>query len=171
MTFNLTRLISKRSFSESPLRESIELLFGHYNRSLAADLSPVYDSKQWENSMAHLTLSKHGAMNSDSKLICIGAGMEETLFKFANLVDLVVATDLYNSNTVWSDVAPREFLKDPISYSPFVTANNILAIHSDATDLQLPSNFFDGGFSCGSIEHFGGISAANSALRELSRVL
>jgi len=171
MTFKLTRLISSRSFSESPLKESIEELFGDFNRNLASDLSPVCDSKQWENSMAFLTLSEHGAMNSDSKLICIGAGIEDTLFKFSNFVNLVVATDLYNEDTVWSDVAPKGFLKEPQSYSHFSSSNNILPIHSDATNLLLPSNFFDGAFSCGSIEHFGGFDAANLALRELSRVL
>jgi hypothetical protein len=121
--------------------------------------------------MAFLTLTENGAMNTDSKLICIGAGIEDTLFKFSNFVNLVVAADLYNEDTVWSDVAPKGFLKNPQSYSQFSSRNNILPIHSDATNLLLPSNFFDGAFSCGSIEHFGGIEAANIALRELSRVL
>jgi SAM-dependent methyltransferase len=121
--------------------------------------------------MAYLTLTEHGAMESDSRLICIGAGIEDTLFKFSNFVNLVVAADLYNADTVWSDVAPKGFLKEPLTYSSFSSLNNILPIHSDATNLLIPSNFFDGAFSCGSIEHFGGMGAANKALRELSRVL
>lgn len=169
--FPLTRLISKSSFTQEPLASCIKELFGSANSQLAPHLQTVLDSKQWENSMAFLTLKEKGALTSESRLVSIGAGLEETLFLFSKYVNLVVATDLYNIDTVWSDVAPAGFIKSPLNYSQIKAHNNILPISSDATDLQLPDGFFDGGFSCGSIEHFGGIANANKALRELSRVL
>lgn len=169
--FPLTRLISKESFTQEPLASCIRELFGDENCILAPHLQPILDSKQWENSMAFLTLKELGSLRSDSKLISIGAGIEDTLFLLSNYVNLIVATDLYNQETVWSDVAPLGFVKNPLDYSQIRAKNNILPISSNAMDLQLPGNFFDGAFSCGSIEHFGGIENANQSLRELSRVL
>ena len=52
-----------------------------------------------------------------------------------------------------------------------VNSRNIIPVHSDARILDLPSNFFDGVYSSGSIEHFGGLKAVESASIEIARIL
>lgn len=168
---NYSRLISVEDFKNKKILGALNKMFEIRNNQLSPDIHPVLDSKQWENALTLLTLQDFEKLNPNSKLICIGAGTEETLFYLANQVSLIVATDLYNEDTVWSDVAPREFLKNPNAYNPYEETKNLLGISCDATDLPLPSNFFDAAFSCGSIEHFGGIEKARLALMELSRVL
>ena len=166
-----SRLISISDFKHPKIISALSRMFEDRNRRLSPDLHPVLDSKQWENALSLIVLEDFHKLNSESSLICIGAGTEDTLFYFAEFAKLIVAIDQYDKETVWSDVAPREFLRDPNSYNPYGETSNLLAISADATDLPLPSNFFDGAFSCGSIEHFGGLDKANEALRELSRVL
>jgi ubiquinone/menaquinone biosynthesis C-methylase UbiE len=146
-------------------------MFEARNNQLSPDIHPVLDSKQWENALTLRTLRDFQKLEPNAKLICIGAGTEETLFYLGNQVSLVVAADLYSKETVWSDVAPRNFLKNPNSYNPYQETQNLIGISADAMDLPLPDKFFDAAFSCGSIEHFGGIENARLALMELSRVL
>jgi SAM-dependent methyltransferase len=48
---------------------------------------------------------------------------------------------------------------------------HVIPVHADARKLPLPSNFFDGVYSAGSIEHFGSLEAVAAAAEEMGRIL
>ena len=132
----------------------------------------VPDSKQWECAMALRALDHAGVASEGHVIAGIGAGTEATIFALARRNALVFPVDRYLERTVWSDVAPAGMLIDPSRYSPLPTPRgHVIAIHSSALRLNLPSNTFDGVFSSGSIEHFGSLENVALAACEIGRIL
>ncbi|AYG62423.1 class I SAM-dependent methyltransferase [Rhizobium jaguaris] len=132
----------------------------------------VPDSKQWECAMMLRTLSDHGVLRPGAVLAGVGAGTEETTFAIAAKGCVVFPTDRYLETTPWSDVAPAGMMVRPNQFSQFdCPRGSIIPVHSDARVLSLPSNFFDGVYSAGSIEHFGSIEAVAAAAEEIGRIL
>ncbi len=132
----------------------------------------IPDSKNWETAMALYSFEKHNLLKQSKLFAGIGAGTERLTEFLANKGAIVFPIDRYLERTAWSDVAPSGYMVNVSDYSYKNThTQNIIPVHSDARVLDLPSNFFDGVYSSGSIEHFGGLDAVNAAAAEIARIL
>jgi SAM-dependent methyltransferase len=132
----------------------------------------IPDSKQWECAMMLRTLSEHGVLRPGALLAGIGAGTEETTFALAAKGCVVFPTDRYLEVTPWSDVAPAGMMVRPTQFSQFdCPRGSIIPVHTDARVLSLPTGFFDGVYSAGSIEHFGSLEAVAASAQEIGRIL
>jgi len=128
--------------------------------------------KHWEVAMAVRALAAAGALREDAELLGVGAGNEPTLFYLTRFVRRVFATDLYLSGGEWEESASAPMLTDPGRfYSAPWQARKLVVQHMDALDLRYEDASFDGVFSSGSLEHFGGLAEVRRALDEMHRVL
>lgn len=122
--------------------------------------------------MALRALDREGFAGPGHLIAGIGAGTEATIFALARRGAVVFPVDRYLQRTVWSDVSPVGMLIDPARYCTLdVPRGHVVAIHSSALELNLPSETFDGVFSSGSIEHFGSLEGVAEAAREIGRIL
>jgi SAM-dependent methyltransferase len=160
-------------FANEELAETIREIFNPNDRRHIPNFPiGVEYRKEWEIAMAVNTLKHFGALHSDSMLLGVGAGTESTLFYLTRFAKLVFATDLYLQNNDWSPFAPARMLWEPEAFSPFEYDHRRLVVQNmDGRFLNYPDNFFDGIFSSGSIEHFGGTQDAAYCAYEMGRVL
>ena len=130
--------------------------------------------KDWEWAIGLIAMKRFGKINESSTAIGVGSGIEPIPFYLANKISRVYATDLYEDDESWKQVAPSEFLKDPKKYSPFPYREDALTVlRMSGAKLDFPDESFDIAFSFSSIEHFGGENHSGSlkAMREIERVL
>ncbi len=172
-TLHLNKVISIEDFKNPEIVKIIEDIFAFEIEDFPDEHKEIIpDSKQWESAMCVKSLRDYGALHRESVILGVGAGTEVLSFYLTKHVKQVFATDLYLGAGDWSDVAPLLMLLDPESYSPLAFEQNRLVVqHMDGRLLQYPENTFDGIFSSGSIEHFGGLSAVANASYEMGRVL
>ncbi|MDQ4149972.1 MAG: FkbM family methyltransferase [Actinomycetota bacterium] len=129
-------------------------------------------NKDWEVAMAVRALRKFGALTPDSMVLGVAAGQEDTLFFLTRHCRMVFATDRYLDASEWSPVAPVTMLVEPAPTAPVAFDPHRLVVqHMDGRSLRFPDGFFDGIFSSGSIEHFGGLEDVAAAAYEMGRVL
>ncbi len=132
----------------------------------------IPDSKNWETAMALYSFESFNLLKPGKVFAGIGAGTELLTELLADYETIVFPVDRYLEDTPWSDVAPGGYMVDPLIYTQFYKqAGHIIPVHSDARALNLPSNFFDGVYSSGSIEHFGGLESVEAAAAEIGRIL
>jgi SAM-dependent methyltransferase len=129
--------------------------------------------KQWEVEIAVQFLTRHAGLGREAVVLGVGAGKEDTIFRLTNVVGSVFATDIYETNNEWApthdggNMLTRNFPPMNFSYEP----DRITVAHVDATKrMPFDDNFFDGVFSSGSIEHFGGWDKIVAAASEIGRV-
>jgi SAM-dependent methyltransferase len=128
--------------------------------------------KYWEIGMAVRGLRQFGALHDRSLLLGVGAGTESTIFHLTKFARMVFATDVYIQQDHWSSFAPTRMLWDPEAFAPFPFDERRLVVqHMDGRFLNYPDDTFDGIFSSGSIEHFGGLEDAAFSAYEMGRVL
>lgn len=128
--------------------------------------------KHWEVAMSVRALRDFGALRRDAEILGVGAGTERTVFHLTRHVRRVVATDLYLAPGDWEREAHPLMLVAPerISAMPF-ERERLVVQHMDGRWLRFPDDSFDGIFSSGSIEHFGGLDEIAAAAYEMGRVL
>jgi len=173
MTLPLSKLIDADDFDApelaSYLRE-IDALESLRSGSSTADR--LADPKQWQAAMTLRALDAEGVASAGHLIGGVGAGTEATLFALAQRGAVVFAMDRYLERTAWSDVAPAGMLIDPHQYSPIdYPHGHVIALHSSALALNVPSNTFDGVFCNGLIEHLGSLANVATAAKEIGRVL
>jgi SAM-dependent methyltransferase len=168
-----TKVIDIADFADPCLTPFLEEI--SYDEMVRFGLSKpaiVPDSKQWECAMMLRTFAEHGVIGPNATFAGIGAGTEQTTYALAARGCVVFPTDRYLEVTPWSDVAPAGMMVRPAQYTKFkFDCGNVLPVHTDARVLRLPSNFFDGVYSAGSIEHFGSLEAVAAAAEEIGRIL
>jgi SAM-dependent methyltransferase len=132
--------------------------------------------KTWEWLQCVFGLRKLGILNENSRGLGVGVGHEPLIYLFANEAKEIVATDLYDPDSIWAKAGAyegdREMLTNPDKYAPFPYRRDRLAVlDMDGLNLRFPENSFDFVWSCCSIEHFGGHEKAARSMREMERVL
>lgn len=167
------KLIDLADFSHPELLPHLhDIARGEMVRFGLSEPMIVPDSKQWECAMMLRTLTDLGVLRPGAVLAGIGAGTEETTFVLASKGCIVFPTDRYLERTPWSDVAPADFMINARQYSTHsYERGSVIPVHTDARLLALPTNFFDGVYSAGSIEHFGSLEAVAAAAEEIGRIL
>jgi ubiquinone/menaquinone biosynthesis C-methylase UbiE len=125
--------------------------------------------KAWEYAYCIHGLQKLGAVRPENTAIAVGAGHERPLFYFANRIERMVATDLYEN---WGIDGNPDMLSAPEKFAPFPYRKENLEVHQmNATDLHFEDNTFDFAFTLSSIEHFGSRKNITTAMSEMHRVL
>lgn len=128
--------------------------------------------KDWEVAMCVRALRDFGALRRDAEILGVGAGTERTVFLLTRHARRVVATDLYLAPGDWEREAHPLMLVAPERISPVPFERERLVVqHMDGRWLRFPDDSFDGIFSSGSIEHFGGLDEIAAAAYEMGRVL
>lgn len=129
--------------------------------------------KEWEIGIALDTLRENGAVHDEAFILGVGAGNEPTIYHLTNETKMVFATDIYLDSGAWNANAPIEMLEYPQYFAGDIKfdCNRLVVQHMDGRFLNYPDNFFDGIFSSGSIEHFGGWDDIAQSAREMGRVL
>jgi FkbM family methyltransferase len=132
----------------------------------------VEHCKDWEVAMATRTLRQFGALRADASILGVAAGMEDTIFYLSKHVGEVMTVDRYVQSGVWQLNSPLWMLVTPEFGAPDgCNQDRIVVQHMDARRLRFPDDRFDGIFSSGSIEHFGGLMEVAHAAYEMGRVL
>ncbi len=129
--------------------------------------------KPWEVAMTARALRDFGALREDAEILGVGAGTENTIFWLTRHVRRVFATDLYLTEDSWSQSdsgagmlhAPER--ETALDWNP----RRLVVQHMDALDLRYEDDSFDGIFSSGSIEHFGGLDNIRKSVEEMYRVV
>ena len=168
----LTKVIDINDFKDTEMEPYLMEIAGLEATIFKEQPRIIPDSKQWECAMALRTFEALGLFKGRPIFAGIGAGTEATIYALVNRDAIVFPVDKYLESTPWSDVAPAGFMISPGHYSNLaVKEENIVPVSSDCTELRLPSGFFDGVFSSGSIEHFGSLEKVERAATEIARIL
>lgn len=142
---------------------------------LAADImggEAVQHRKLWEFTQTVLALRQFGLLDDRSHVLSIAAGTERVLYYLANHVRRIIATDIYGMSSFSYREATTTFLSHPEAFAPYeYRKNHLVPISMDALALRFPEDSIDAVFSLSSIEHFGGVRAAERAVQEIRRVL
>ena len=130
--------------------------------------------KHWEVAMTLRSFRHLGVLREDAQVLGVGAGREATLFWLTQKVGKVVATDLYETEDIWSATgdAGTSMLTDPGQFwdGPW-DPKRLEVRHMNGLDLEFEDESFDGIFSSSSIEHFGGWRQVRRSIEEMFRVL
>lgn len=125
--------------------------------------------KAWEYAICVHGLTELGVVRDNARAIAVGAGSERPLFYFANVIEEMVATDLYDDPEHEGQPA---MLTNPENFAPFEYRRDHLTVkRMSGTHLEYPDNTFDFAFTLSSIEHFGSRDAQRQAMSEMRRVV
>lgn len=172
MEFTLNRVIKLEDFQVPVVRDAIREVFAHETARAPGYPDGEEHRKLWEVAMAVLALREGGVLRPDAEVLGIGAGSEATLFWLTNHVRRVFATDLYADPGAWINAAPPTMLTNPGSaWNGTWNPRRLVIQHMDACELAYDDETFDGIFSSGSVEHFGGLERIGLAMDEAFRVL
>jgi SAM-dependent methyltransferase len=129
--------------------------------------------KPWEVAMSARALREFGALREDAEILGVGAGSEATIFWLTRHVKRVFATDLYLTEDAWSEMdSGAGMLHAPEGETTLDWNQQRLVVqHMNALELRYEDNSFDGIFSSGSIEHFGGLDEIHRSVEEMYRVV
>ena len=124
--------------------------------------------KSWEYALCVHGLTELGLVDESSTALAVGAGYERPLYLFANRIEQMVATDLYDN----PDHEGRpDMITDPQKYAPFpYREDHLEVLRMPGDDLQFPDDTFDFTFCLSSIEHFGSRETQRRSLEEMRRV-
>lgn len=125
--------------------------------------------KSWEYALCIVGLERLGVVKPESRGLAVGAGYERPIFYFANKINEMVATDLYDNPM---GEGKPEMVTNPRAFAPFPYQEEHLTVRRmDGTNLEYPDATFDFVFSLSSIEHFGSHVNSHKSVQEIFRVL
>ncbi|RMG61279.1 MAG: class I SAM-dependent methyltransferase [Calditrichaeota bacterium] len=134
--------------------------------------TPRFHRKQWEFALIFRSLRRLGVVHPRSRGLSLGSGRERLLFTLIAHIEQLVATDLYNPETVWETARamdPEQFVK---AEPPFEAPLERLAVrHMDMREIDFPDRSFDFCYSACAVEHIGGYQDFLTHLNEVYRVL
>lgn len=128
--------------------------------------------KAWEFALGVTTLERGGALHDGAIGLSVGAGHEAIVYYLTTRCRWLIATDLYGFGDFAEGEAGGRMLVDPDLFAPYEYRRRRLTVaYMDALDLRFEDGTFDFVVSFGSIEHFGAVPEAATALSEMGRVL
>lgn len=131
--------------------------------------------KAWEFAMTVVALKKFGLWNEKSVGLSVAGGHERLLYYATQHIARMVAVDIYGEGDFADSVgteASAEFLVNPGKFAPYpYHAERLKPLWMNALKLEFAEATFDFAYSLSSIEHFGGLTSAITALREMRRVV
>jgi SAM-dependent methyltransferase len=170
MMFN--KMCELDDWDDPVLREAIRLLQPQMTRACPDYPQGREHRKAWEYAQLIAGLRVLGALRPEDMLLGVGAGHEWPLYEFTKHVRWVFATDIYGAGDFTGQESDSRMLRDPDHFAlDSYNRNRLVVQWMDARDLRFEPDTFDAVFSLSSIEHFGGMEGARTALREMHRVL
>ena len=130
--------------------------------------------KGYEFTQLAFGLKTLGLLRDDVRVLSVGAGHEAPAYWLANHVGCVIGTDLYKGE--WTSVGALEgdagVIARPESFAPFPYRRERLRfLQMNGCQLGFGDATFDAAYSLSSIEHFGGVEGARTAVGEMARVV
>jgi hypothetical protein len=127
--------------------------------------------KHWEYAQLLNGLDELNVIYPDALVLSVAGGHEEPAYDLTNRVRWVFLTDLYGGTDFQTAESQYTVLTDPDRFAncPY-NRRRLVVQYMNALDLRFETNTFDAVFSLSSIEHFGGVTGAKTALREMHRV-
>ena len=125
--------------------------------------------KDWEYGLCIEGLEKLGVVHPEARALAVGAGYERPLFYYANHIERMVATDLYDNP---DHEGKPMMLTEPWHFAPMeYRRDHLEVLRMPGNQLDFPDDSFDFLFCLSSIEHFGSRETIRQALNEMKRVL
>jgi SAM-dependent methyltransferase len=168
------KLCEVADFRDPELRSLIREIFTDELDHFGAEFPEGHEyRKHWEIAMTARALREGGSITPDAEVLGVGAGHEATIYWLSRHVRRVFATDLYLTEDHWSEVdSGADMLIDPgRHWAGEWNPRRVVVQHMDALELRYEDESFDGVFSSGSIEHFGGHDEVRRSARQMNRVL
>jgi SAM-dependent methyltransferase len=163
VTIRLNKLCQARDFA--PLQV--------YSQQLGCAYTPGQEvRKVWELAMAICTFTEC-VPPGRIRALGVGAGKETTTYWLTKHCEQVHCTDIYAQSGSWQADASPTMLIDPAStFNGFPwNPRRLIVQHMDGCNLRYEDSTFEFIYSSSSIEHFGEVSDACQAMREMGRVL
>jgi SAM-dependent methyltransferase len=172
-TLPFNKVVEYEDFADPELVAVIRDVFRHEIKHFTPEFPKGAEyRKYWEIAMSVRALQRFGALRQDADILGVGAGTEATVFYLTNHVQNVFASDLYLAAGSWGSSAPWRMLVSPDRFAPYPYRRDHLIVQNmDGRLMHYPDNTFDGIFSSGSIEHFGGWQSIAASAYEMGRVL
>lgn len=118
--------------------------------------APFFIGRQWEYAQAFSILARRGALRPDSVGISFGAGRELLTYAVANAAGKLVATDLYDPQSIWDTARSSDPSGHVLANPPFpVEPGHLEARSMDMRAIDAPDGAFDFAYSISTIEHIG----------------
>ena len=169
------KLCELEDFRHPELRSMIRDIFEADRRQFGRRRFPEGHEyrKYWEVAMTARAFQDLGVLREDATVLGVGAGHEATIYWLTTRVGRVIATDLYETQDLWSaSDSSGEMLTDPGKFWEGAWNPERLEVrHMNALELDFPDDHFDAVFSSSSIEHFGSFADIRRSVEEIYRVL
>ncbi len=115
---------------------------------------PHFHRKQWEFAIIYLALEEAGVLNKNSTGIAFGAGKERLLYSVARRVKKLIATDLYNVDSVWEGTKTNDPKNYLLGNAPFkIDPDSLDAHYMDMKKIEYPDETFNFCYSSCVFEH------------------
>jgi SAM-dependent methyltransferase len=169
------KLCELSDFEDPELRELIRDVYASDREHFGEPDFPAGREyrKYWEVAMTLRTFRHLGVLREDARVLGVGAGHEATIYWLTRNVGKVVATDLYESEDVWSETdSDADMLTSPGRFwdGPW-NSDRLIVRHMNARELEFEDESFEAIFSSSSIEHFGDFRQVRRSVEEMFRVL
>jgi SAM-dependent methyltransferase len=175
VTIGHCKLCELSDFQDPELRELIRDVYASDREAFGDPDFPTGREyrKYWEVGMTLRSIRALGALRDDARVLGVGAGHEATVYWLTQKVGRVIATDLYETEDVWSETdSGATMLSDPGRFWDGEWNPGRLEVrHMDALELDFEDESFDAIFSSSSIEHFGEFADVRRSVEEMFRVL
>lgn len=169
--FQCNKLCAIEDWEIPAVRETMRRIIPYY-----IDVSSDYPThlehrKHWEFAQLLLSLERHRAIRPEATLVGVGSGHEEPVYDLSWRCAHVVCTDIYGTGNFTVEGDARMLVEPDYFARCRYNRRHLTVEFMDALDLRFDDESFDGAFSAGSIEHFGGVDGAVAGLREMARVV
>lgn len=169
--FQCNKLCAIEDWQIPAMRETMRRIIPYY-----LDVSSDYPNglehrKHWEFAQLLLSLERHGAVRPEATVLGVGSGHEEPVYDLSWRCARVVCTDIYGTGTFTVEGDARMLVEPDYFARCRYNRRHLTVEFMDALDLRFDDECFDGAFSAGSIEHFGGVEGAVSGISEMARVV
>ena len=167
----LNKLCEIEDWQDPALYATIQRVSPNFTRTLPDYPRGLEHRKHWEYGQVLNGLDQLGVIHSDAFVLSVAGGHEEPAYDLTSRVRWMFLTDLYGGTGFHTAESQYSVLTDPDRFANCSYNRRRLVVqYMDALDLRFETNTFDAVFCLSSIEHFGGMSGAKSALREMHRV-
>lgn len=161
-----SKVCELEDFAHAQLRDVIREVCPHKRAAFGAGYPRGYEHRQdWEAAMAVRTLSGHGILTPDARVLGVAPGTPDTCFYLTRHVGEVVAID--DSRLPSSETGS---LRHPVAPFAF-RAERLTVRHMDARDLGYPDASFDAVVGRLPADITGDLHDVGMAVHEMGRVL
>lgn len=159
-------------FAHPQLESVIQTVMPHKRAMFGSNFPRRYEHRDdWEAAMALRTLSDHGALRSDARVLAVDVRVSEAVFLLTRYVGEVIAVHHWSGQPADHDTTSAPELRDACA-APFAVRAERMTVQPSATTLlPFPDASFDAVLSSASAGHDVSLQDIATAASEIGRVL